>query len=63
MKATQSAGQTRSRPKQVIEHYNISHMTLWRWRQQDDFPQPLTRGRIVLYDIAAIDSWLEGVQK
>lgn len=51
-----------SRPNQVAEHYNISHMTLWRWRKCPNFPQPLKRGRVVLYDVDAIEQWLsEGV--
>ena len=47
-----------SRPAQTAKHFNISPMTLHRWRKQDGFPQPLKRGQIVLYDIAAIEQWL-----
>lgn len=46
------------RAKQTLEHFSISHMTLWRWRQHPDFPQPLKRGRVVLYDVDAIEQWL-----
>lgn len=49
-----------TRPKPTAEHLQISIMTLHRWRQQADFPQPLKRGQIVLYDIAAIKGWLAG---
>lgn len=49
----------RKRTKEVAEHFSVSLMTLYRWRKQHDFPQPLKRGRVVLYDIAAIDAWLE----
>ena len=47
-----------SRPKQTAEHFQVSTMTLWRWRQDPAFPQPLQRGQVVLYDIAAIEAWL-----
>lgn len=50
----------RKRPKQTAEHFQISIMTLHRWSKQPEFPQPLKRGQIVLYDTAAIESWLNG---
>lgn len=53
---------TLTRPKQTAEHFQISTMTLWRWCQQADFPQPLKRGQVVLYDVAAIEQWLTGVE-
>lgn len=46
--------------KQTAKHYQISTQTLWRWTKLPDFPQPLRRGHIVRYDIAAIDRWLAG---
>lgn len=52
--------QTLTRPKQTAEHFQVSHMTLHRWRKQDGFPQPLKRGQVVLYDVAAITAWLNG---
>lgn len=51
---------TRTRPKQTADHFQISIMTLHRWRQREGFPQPLKCGQIVLYDIAAIEQWLTG---
>lgn len=47
-----------NRPPEAAEHFKVSHMTLLRWRKQDGFPQPLKRGKVVLYDIAAIENWL-----
>ena len=47
-----------TRPKQTAEHFQISFMTLHRWRQETGFPQPMKRGGIVLYDIRAIEAWL-----
>lgn len=47
-----------SRPPEAAKHFKVSHMTLLRWRKQDGFPQPLKRGKVVLYDIAAIEQWL-----
>ena len=55
---TQQVTQFLNRPAQTAKHFNISLMTLHRWRKQDGFPQPLKRGQIVLYDIAAIEQWL-----
>lgn len=51
---------TLTRPKQTADHFQISIMTLHRWRNQDGFPQPMKRGQVVLYDIAAIANWLNG---
>lgn len=51
---------TLSRPKQTAEHFQISIMTLHRWSKQPGFPKPIKRGQIVLYDNAAIESWLNG---
>lgn len=51
---------TLTRPKQTAEYFQVSNMTLHRWRQQPGFPQPLKRGQIVLYDITAIEQWLSG---
>lgn len=50
----------RNRPKQTAAHFQVSLMTLHRWRKQEGFPQPLKRGNIVLYNLEAIDSWLAG---
>ena len=58
--SAQAVPATRTRPKQTAEHFQISGMTLHRWRQRDGFPQPLKCGAIVLYDIAAIEQWLIG---
>lgn len=48
------------RPKETADYFQISVMTLWRWRQQEGFPQPLERGQVVLYDINRIIEWLAG---
>ena len=51
---------TLTRPKQAAAHFQISTMTLHRWRKKEDFPQPLKTGQVVLYDLAAIETWLAG---
>lgn len=51
---------TLTRPKQTAAHFQVSHMTLHRWGKQEGFPQPLKRGQVVLYDVAAIAAWLAG---
>lgn len=48
----------RARTKTVLEYFDISAMTLWRWQKQDNFPKPLRHGQIILFDIAAIEQWL-----
>ncbi len=52
------SAKVKTRPKQTAAHFQISVMTLWRWRQDPTFPQPLQRGQVVLYDIASIEQWL-----
>lgn len=49
-----------TRAKETATYFATSRMTLYRWRKEKDFPQPVQRGRVVLYDIAAIDKWLIG---
>lgn len=51
---------TLTRPKQTAEYFQVSHMTLDRWRKKDGFPKRYKRGQVVLYDIAAITQWLAG---
>lgn len=51
-----------TRPKQTAEHFQVSHMTIYRWSKQSGFPQPIKRGQIVLYDVAAITEWLNCVE-
>lgn len=48
----------RATPDECAQHFSITKQTLWRWRKKSDFPQPAVRGRVVLYDIAAIEAWL-----
>lgn len=51
-----------ARTKEVTEHFQISAMTLWRWRQLETFPKTLkrsgARNGAVLYDIQAIEQWM-----
>lgn len=47
-----------ARPIQTAKFFKISTMTLQRWRKQADFPQPLKRGNVILYDVDAIAKWL-----
>lgn len=57
-----TAQQTLTRPKKTAEHFQVSHMTLYRWSKQDGFPQPLRRAQVVLYSVPAITAWLTGVE-
>lgn len=47
------------RTQQALAHFGICRSTLYRWRDQQGFPQPLTRGRVVLYDTEAIKEWMK----
>lgn len=63
MMATQTTHQQTTTPplartKQVLEHFQISHMTLYRWEKQTGFPKPLRRGQVKLFSIAAIEQWM-----
>lgn len=58
--STTSQHSAKHTAKQTAQHYQISAQTLWRWSKHPSFPQPLRRGSIVRYDIAAIDRWLAG---
>lgn len=58
--SNKSFNPVRTRTKETAKHFKISTMTLWRWRQDSTFPQPLKRGQVVLFDIAAIEQWLAG---
>lgn len=48
------------RYKDLCGALGISRMTLWRWSNEPDFPKPIKRGNTVLFDIAAVQAWLEG---
>lgn len=49
-----------ARPITAAEYFDVSTMTLYRWRKQSGFPQFIRRGRTVLYDIKAVEKWLAG---
>ncbi len=42
----------------ICERLGISRVTLWRWRQQPDFPAPVAVGHVRLYDLARLEEWL-----
>lgn len=47
------------RPRQVIQHFQISESTLWNWVKKGKFPRPdkLSDG-VTRFDVTAIRSWL-----
>lgn len=47
------------RTQEAADFFQVSKMTLHRWRKEKDFPHPLKRGGVVLYNIQAIQNWLE----
>lgn len=47
-----------TRPKATAEALQISIATLYRWRKLPRFPQPVSMGKVVFYDVAAIRAWL-----
>lgn len=48
------------RYKDLCAALGVSRTTLWRWSRKPDFPKPIKRGNTVLFDIDAVEAWLEG---
>lgn len=48
------------RYKDLTAALDVSRTTIWRWIDQPGFPKPVKRGNTVLFDIAAVEAWLEG---
>lgn len=48
-----------TRPTETAEYFKISERTLLRWRSAENFPQPIKRGRIILYSVKKIKAWLK----
>jgi prophage regulatory protein len=43
---------------QVCQRYgDIDRATLWRWRRDGHFPNPVRIGTIEFWSIAALDAW------
>ena len=47
-----------TRPKETAAALQISIATLYRWRKLPRFPQPVSMGKVVFYDVQAIKAWL-----
>ena len=39
--------------------YGISRTTWWRWRQDPRFPAPAVIGQVQLFDVEAVERWLD----
>ena len=50
------------RYKDLCEALKVSRTTIWRWQSMPDFPVPKKRGNTVLFDLEAVDVWLNGVE-
>lgn len=48
------------RYKDLCDALQVSRTTVWRWQSMPDFPAPKKRGAIVLFDIEAVEAWLNG---
>jgi predicted DNA-binding transcriptional regulator AlpA len=50
-----------ARASSASKHFQIGRATLWQWvRDRPGFPQPLkASSRVTLFDIAAIDRYLQ----
>lgn len=46
------------RTNEAMQHFKISRMTLYRWTKENDFPKPLRRGTVILYNAEKIEEWL-----
>ena len=44
---------------QVLARYNISHVTRWRWTQDEDlaFPQPMRINRLLYWKLSDLEQW------
>ena len=38
---------------------SISRATLWRWIEQRGFPRPVVIGHVRLFDVEAVERWIE----
>jgi predicted DNA-binding transcriptional regulator AlpA len=48
------------RAKQLSEELGISTITLWRWRNQNLIPHPISLGpRIIAWERSVINAWIE----
>jgi len=46
------------RTNETMQYFKISRMTLYRWTKMADFPKPLRRGTVILYNSERIEEWL-----
>ena len=45
----------------LVEALQVSRQTIHRWHTTDPtFPKPIKRGNTVLFDMAAVEAWLNG---
>ena len=47
------------RYQDLVLALQVSRQTIYRWVRNDStFPQPVKRGNVVLFDMAAVEAWL-----
>ena len=44
----------------LVEALAVSRQTIYRWSKDPTFPQPIKRGNTVLFNMSAVESWLNG---
>lgn len=45
----------------LVEALQVTRQTIHRWSVKDPtFPKPIKRGNTVLFDMAAVEAWLNG---
>lgn len=48
------------RPREVAEMLNVHTTTVWRWRRNGEFPEPIRLGpRICGWRRSTVDAWLD----
>lgn len=48
------------RAKELSQFLSINKSTLWRWRQTQNFPRPITLGaNTVAWKLSSINAWIE----
>jgi len=50
------------RKKQLLEKLQVSESTMNRWVKGGQFPPPVRVNRILLWDQATVDQWLQNQQ-
>lgn len=54
------SAQKYGRYSDLVEALQVTRQTIHRWSKDPAFPKPIKRGNTVLFDMAAVEAWLNG---